>query len=137
MPPIYAFIVSLLVLFSDSHYKKEIRPIAATCYGYTPCTACSSCNYCKYCNAGGTCGICRPKQTPVKKDTVRSVPVYTPKQTYSSQCRAITKKGTRCSRSSRSNGYCWQHGDKIKRNQAIITILSTPNNEIRQKNIMK
>jgi hypothetical protein len=27
-----------------------------------------------------------------------------------SQCRAITKKGTRCSRRARSNGYCWQHG---------------------------
>jgi len=28
----------------------------------------------------------------------------------SGQCRATTQKGTRCSRSSRSNGYCWQHG---------------------------
>ena len=26
------------------------------------------------------------------------------------QCKAITKKGTRCSRSARANGYCWQHG---------------------------
>ena len=26
-----------------------------------------------------------------------------------SQCRAITKKGTRCKRTSRNNGYCWQH----------------------------
>ena len=26
------------------------------------------------------------------------------------QCRATTKKGTRCSRSARSGGYCWQHG---------------------------
>jgi len=29
---------------------------------------------------------------------------------YSGQCMAITKKGTRCSRRARSNGYCWQHG---------------------------
>ena len=29
---------------------------------------------------------------------------------YSSQCSAITKKGYRCSRKSRSGGYCWQHG---------------------------
>lgn len=28
----------------------------------------------------------------------------------SGQCRATTQKGNRCSRSSRSNGYCWQHG---------------------------
>lgn len=26
------------------------------------------------------------------------------------QCKARTKKGTRCSRAARSNGYCWQHG---------------------------
>lgn len=26
------------------------------------------------------------------------------------RCKAITKAGTRCSRSARSNGYCWQHG---------------------------
>jgi hypothetical protein len=26
------------------------------------------------------------------------------------QCAATTKKGTRCSRSASSNGYCWQHG---------------------------
>lgn len=29
---------------------------------------------------------------------------------YSGQCQAITKKGYRCSRRARSNGYCWQHG---------------------------
>lgn len=26
------------------------------------------------------------------------------------QCKANTKKGTRCSRSAKANGYCWQHG---------------------------
>ncbi len=29
---------------------------------------------------------------------------------YSGQCSATTKKGYRCSRKSRSGGYCWQHG---------------------------
>jgi predicted RNase H-like nuclease (RuvC/YqgF family) len=33
-----------------------------------------------------------------------------PRSQSSSQCSAITKKGTRCSRSARSNGLCWQHG---------------------------
>lgn len=28
----------------------------------------------------------------------------------SGQCTATTQKGTRCSRQSRSNGFCWQHG---------------------------
>jgi hypothetical protein len=111
MLQIYAALFSLLLLFSNSRDEKKVRPAAATCYGYTPCTACTSCNYCKYCNSGGTCGICKSsKQTTVKKDTARSVPVYVPKPSYSSQCRATTKKGTKCSRSSRSGGYCWQHG---------------------------
>lgn len=26
------------------------------------------------------------------------------------QCKATTKKKTRCSRAAKSNGYCWQHG---------------------------
>ncbi|RYY38456.1 MAG: hypothetical protein EOO08_14435 [Chitinophagaceae bacterium] len=26
------------------------------------------------------------------------------------RCSATTRKGTRCSRSARSGGYCWQHG---------------------------
>ena len=25
------------------------------------------------------------------------------------RCNATTKKGTRCKRKSKSNGYCWQH----------------------------
>ncbi len=33
-----------------------------------------------------------------------------PKNQSYSQCSATTKKGTRCSRSARSNGLCWQHG---------------------------
>ncbi len=26
------------------------------------------------------------------------------------RCNAITKKGTQCSRTAKSGGYCWQHG---------------------------
>ncbi|WP_462278664.1 DUF5763 domain-containing protein [Ferruginibacter sp.] len=86
----------------DTHMTEKV---VSTCYGYTPCTACSSCNYCKWCKAGGTCGICA--NTEKKKD----IPLQSKPQFRSSkQCQATTKKGTRCSRSSRSGGYCWQHG---------------------------
>ena len=34
----------------------------------------------------------------------------TKKVESSGQCKANTKKGTRCSRSAGTNGYCWQHG---------------------------
>ncbi len=33
-----------------------------------------------------------------------------PKSQSSSQCSATTQKGSRCLRSARSNGLCWQHG---------------------------
>jgi hypothetical protein len=33
-----------------------------------------------------------------------------PKSKSSSQCSATTQKGSRCLRSARSNGLCWQHG---------------------------
>jgi hypothetical protein len=36
--------------------------------------------------------------------------VSTPSYTHSGQCQALTKKGYQCSRTSRSGGYCWQHG---------------------------
>ena len=111
MTQIYTFIISLLLLVSGTHPSKPAEPVYLKCYGYSPCAACTSCNYCAYCNSGGSCGVCRSaKQTLVKKDTAKTKPIYTPKQSYSSQCRAITKKGTRCSRNARSNGYCWQHG---------------------------
>ena len=45
------------------------------------------------------------KSTPAPKK------MAAPQESYTSgQCEAITKKGTRCSRKARSNGYCWQHG---------------------------
>lgn len=33
-----------------------------------------------------------------------------PKSQSSTQCTATTQKGSRCLRSARSNGLCWQHG---------------------------
>jgi hypothetical protein len=69
------------------------------CTGSASCTACTNCSGCKYCNAGGTCGVCSSgKPAPVKA------------KAQSTQCQAITKKGTQCSRAARSGGYCWQHG---------------------------
>jgi len=62
-------------------------------------------------------------QNRTTKKTLNSKPVQVIKQSsqsksistsnssnYSGQCMAITKKGTRCKRAARSNGYCWQHG---------------------------
>lgn len=109
-------IISFLILGSlvfgiscdnNSADKKlvDVKKDIATCYGYTPCNACTSCNYCKRCTAGGTCGTC----TDLKKTTPKTPKSYS-SPAKSSQCRAITKKGTRCSRNARSGGYCWQHG---------------------------
>jgi TolA-binding protein len=48
-------------------------------------------------------------KSPSKTDSQSQKPIE--KEVKSSgQCSATTQKGTRCSRSSRSNGYCWQHG---------------------------
>ena len=82
--------------------KKE----TAKCVGANPCRACSNCSSCGWCKAGGTCGVCLKKSN----DTLKTSRPSTTKPVYSGQCKAITKKGTRCSRSARSNGYCWQHG---------------------------
>ena len=50
-----------------------------------------------------------PKTTTTEENVVEKT-VTKPKLQSSSQCSATTQKGTRCSRSSRSNGLCWQHG---------------------------
>ena len=78
----------------------------STCYGYSPCNACKNCSACKHCSAGGTCGICAGK----KETTPNSKSPTTKDTPPSNQCKAITKKGSRCSRSTKSNGFCWQHG---------------------------
>jgi FtsZ-binding cell division protein ZapB len=49
----------------------------------------------KYSNSNSTNNI-SDKKAPVNE--------------YSGQCNATTKKGSRCSRSAKSNGFCWQHG---------------------------
>jgi hypothetical protein len=108
------FALSLVMIFFGTlRCNREVAPdmpSAATCYGYSPCNACKNCKYCKYCNAGGTCGVCRP----VKKNNSAVTDKEKAKQQLLqppivSQCKAITKKGTRCKRSSSKNGYCWQH----------------------------
>jgi len=119
MPPLYIIAVSLLIFVSGGSAENRIpEKVYATCYGYSPCNACTSCNYCKHCKTGGgTCGVCKDLKS--NKSKAEYNPVYTKPNTaqsnpsstaVSTQCRAITKKGTRCSRSSRSKGYCWQHG---------------------------
>ena len=50
-----------------------------------------------------------PKTSTTEENVVEKT-VAKPKPQSSSQCSATTQKGTRCSRSSRSNGLCWQHG---------------------------
>jgi predicted RNase H-like nuclease (RuvC/YqgF family) len=45
-------------------------------------------------------------KTATTEETVVEKTVTKPKPPSSSQCSATTKKGTRCSRSSRSNGLC-------------------------------
>lgn len=72
------------------------------CYGLTPCKACSSCNYCKWCNAGGTCGICARGKNGLEGNSIAEPP-------SENRCKAITKKGTQCSRKATSGSYCWQH----------------------------
>jgi hypothetical protein len=81
--------------------NENTAPVVATCYGNTPCNACSNCSKCKYCSNGGTCGQCAKKEQTYKSKTPEPV---------STQCKAITKKGTRCKRAAGSGGYCWQHG---------------------------
>jgi hypothetical protein len=101
----------LLLLFLAGDRNQDIPGpdrVVAKCYGYSPCNACSNCSMCKHCNAGGTCGKCAATKSPRKSGgSSQPAPVKSPEN--SSQCKAITKKGTRCSRNSSSGGYCWQH----------------------------
>ena len=104
------FFAALIILVGVKQRINNQRPREVLkCYGYRPCSACTTCNYCVYCNSGGTCGICAWKKAKI--DTIQTnSKSHTQQVPVSSQCRAITKKGTRCSRAARSNGYCWQHG---------------------------
>lgn len=87
---------------NNNRIETDRHSATARCTGSNPCTACSNCSACKWCTTGGTCGVCSSKKT-----TPRS---YKTPASSSGQCRATTKKRTRCSRSARSGGYCWQHG---------------------------
>jgi len=68
---------------------------------------------------GGTSGKSTLSGENVQQSTILTSPTVkektiTPKKqstnVSSGQCRATTQKGSRCSRTARSNGYCWQHG---------------------------
>jgi len=52
-----------------------------------------------------------PQNTNESTTINSSTPPSTSKPSTSyGRCGATTKKGTQCSRSAKSNGYCWQHG---------------------------
>ena len=87
--------------YPDNNENAHKNVTVATCYGKTPCNACSNCSQCKHCNSGGTCGKCASKKEIDQSKAPASV---------TTQCKAITKKGTRCKRNAGSGGYCWQHG---------------------------
>lgn len=51
-----------------------------------------------------------PQNSNQITNSTTSEPVQTKPATSYGRCGATTKKGTQCSRSAKSNGYCWQHG---------------------------
>lgn len=60
---------------------------------------------CTHCGARDIGNPKKGRSDVVKPKEERSSPPV-----YDGQCTAITKKGTRCKRSARSGGRCWQHG---------------------------
>jgi hypothetical protein len=89
----------------------------ARCYGKDRCNACSNCSQCQHCNAGGSCGKCIKKAPPKQgaySNSLRTQPQrpaqQRPQPAASGQCRAITKKGTQCSRRATHGKFCYQHG---------------------------
>ena len=62
------------------------------------------------------CSVCAPptkpsipSQNPSRPSSPKTEPKESP-QRKENRCSAITKAGNQCSRTSRSNGLCWQHG---------------------------
>jgi len=114
MKTLFVFFIALIPFTSsnkDQSKNYNSRKELSRCTGSTYCTACSNCSACKWCfQNGGTCGVCSPKK--YSRKTLDSISSSSLKKhdSNSGQCKAITKKGTRCSRAARSNGYCWQHG---------------------------
>ncbi len=47
---------------------------------------------------------------PQLNNNIDSLKILNKEVKSSGQCTATTQKGARCSRQSRSNGFCWQHG---------------------------
>ncbi len=58
----------------------------------------------------------RGSSAPIKATTIQGVQGKNENQTNENQspaleqCKGTTKKGTRCSRMGKNNGYCFQHG---------------------------
>jgi len=108
MHQLLLFLLAIFLTTGKPAIKKELVSCAppAKCYGYTPCNACSNCSACAHCNAGGTCGVCGKGKTKAKasaKHSLYDAPVS------SGLCKAITKKGSQCSRKETDGGFCWQH----------------------------
>ena len=60
----------------------------------------------------GPCSLCRPPIPGAASGQSTSPRLVRPESptTQQTQCQAITKKGSQCSRSAQSGGiYCWQH----------------------------
>lgn len=89
----------LLLSFKNSTDER----VMGRCTGSENCRACSSCSSCKHCSNGGSCGVC------VTKRKSKNLPNPTSNPQKNSQCQAITKKGSQCSRRASNGNYCWQH----------------------------
>lgn len=113
MKTLFIFFIALIPFTSvnnDSSKSYNTKKEINRCIGSSNCTACSNCSACKWCfQEGGTCGVCSSKKQ-TKKLSDSSSSSSKKQESHSGQCKAITKKGTRCSRAARSGGYCWQHG---------------------------
>jgi hypothetical protein len=101
-------LLAFVLALGKSTLKKDVVSCAppAKCYGYSPCNACSDCSACAYCVDGRICGVCGKGKNNDKtsaKQSLFEAPVS------SGQCKAITKKGSQCSRKGTDGGYCWQH----------------------------
>jgi hypothetical protein len=124
----YAFV--LLAIQSCTYAQSKGGPVYITKTGSKYHT--STCQYLRYSRFEITydeavkrgyqaCLVCKPKSS-TKPNSVNEVPKEkldnreiqkvdnTEPQTESIQCKAKTKKGTRCKRmTSTASGYCWQH----------------------------
>lgn len=59
----------------------------------------------------GPCSRCNPPILQSSSQNLNETTVKPKTQQTSTQCAAITKKGTRCKRNAKAGSiYCWQHG---------------------------